>query len=113
MGYKSELLLLLGLFRICAGNMEFRDRVSYEFQEKDGKKLLKDIKSWVKDVGMNLNNLVRTDRLGLWRRPRDLTLTTQSFNLYFENEDKINSDKFLSSLNAIVERHNTFLSTGE
>lgn len=27
-GYKAELILLLGLFRICSGNALFRDRVS-------------------------------------------------------------------------------------
>lgn len=44
------MLLLLGLFRICSGNSLFRDRVSEELQDKDNKKLLKDIRGWIKEV---------------------------------------------------------------
>jgi hypothetical protein len=58
-----------GLFRICSGNNAFRDRISEEFQEKDGKILLKSIKAWIKDVSTNLNNMVRSGKMGYWRKP--------------------------------------------
>ncbi len=68
-GYRAELLLFIGLCRICASNNAFRDRVSQELQEKEGKRMLKDLKTWAKDVSMNLSHLVRGGRLGFWRRP--------------------------------------------
>ena len=43
-GFKAALNLLLGLFRICGGSAGFRDKVSDVLQDKDNKKLLKDIK---------------------------------------------------------------------
>lgn len=33
-GYRCELLLLLGLFRICASSQLFKERISEEFQDK-------------------------------------------------------------------------------
>jgi len=30
---------------------------------------LKEIKNWIKDVGSNLNYLLRYDKLGFWRKP--------------------------------------------
>jgi hypothetical protein len=68
-GYKSALTLILGLIKICSANFTFRDRISDEFQEKDGKALLKNIKNWIKDVSSNLNNLVRSGKMGFWRKP--------------------------------------------
>lgn len=111
-GYRALLWLLLGLFRICADNNVFRDQVSAIFQEKEGKKILKDVKSWVKDVSTNFASNIRYDKMGYWRRPRDLKMSYQTLNYLLENEDKINVDKFQTALNAIVERHNTFQGTG-
>lgn len=111
-GYRAMLLLILGLFKICAGNYAFRDRISEEFQEKDGKKLLKDIKNWIKDVSSNLNMMIRTSRLGYWRKSDQKLINYQTLNFYLENEDKINSEKCLAALNAIVEKHNGFFNSG-
>ena len=79
------LLLILGLFKICAGNYAFRDKISEEFQEKDGKKLLKDIKNWIKDVSSNLSMLIRTSRLGYWRKSGQKLITYQALNSYLDN----------------------------
>lgn len=79
------LLLILGLFKICAGNYAFRDKISEEFQEKDGKKLLKDIKNWIKDVSSNLSMLIRTSRLGYWRKSEQKLITYQALNSYLDN----------------------------
>lgn len=68
-GYKAELMLLLGLFKICSSSAAFRDKISDEFQEKDGKNLLKNIKIWIKDISSNLNNLVKSGKMGYWRKP--------------------------------------------
>jgi chromosome condensin MukBEF MukE localization factor len=84
-GYKAAQLLLTGLFRICSGNALFRDRVSSDFQDKDNKKLLKDIKSWIKDFVPNFISLIRSDRLGYWRKPRAFTLNHQTTLSLLEN----------------------------
>lgn len=81
-GYKAEQLLLLGLFRICSGNPIFRDRVSDEWQEKEGKKLLKDIKAWIKEIAGNFNSLIRQDKIGFWRKPRQYNFTYQAMQTY-------------------------------
>ena len=101
-GYKAMLSLLIGLFRICADNTIFRDQFSYILQDKEGKKTLKDIKSWIKDVGMNFASNIRCDRMGFWRKPRDLRMSYQSASVLIENEEKINVEKFQSALNAIA-----------
>lgn len=106
------LLLLLGLFKICAGNYAFRDRISEEFQDKEGKKLLKDIKVWVKDVSSNLSMMIRTSRIGYWRKSDQKLMTYQALNTHLENEDKLSSEKCLAALNAIVEKHNGFFNSG-
>lgn len=108
-GYKSAQLLLTGLFRICSGNALFRDRVSADFQEKDNKKFLKDIKSWIKEIAPNFHQMIRADRIGYWRKPRALTLGYQTTISLLENEPQINTDKFQAALNSIIEMHNSFL----
>jgi len=84
-GYKAAQLMLTGLFRICSGNALFRDRVSSDFQDKDNKKLLKDIKSWIKDVVPNFSSLIRSDRIGYWRKARGLVLGYQTTLSLLEN----------------------------
>ena len=69
---------MTGLFRICSGNSLFRDKVSADLQEKDNKKLLKDIKSWLKEVVPNFGSLIRSDRIGYWRKPRALAVGNQT-----------------------------------
>jgi hypothetical protein len=85
-GYKAELHLLLGLFRICSGNVAFRDKVSEYFQDKDNKKLLKDLRGWVKDVGTQFSHLIRTDRIGYWRKPRHFTFSYTTLTNLLEAE---------------------------
>ena len=108
-GYKAELSLLLGLFRICSGNAMFRDRVSDILQDKDNKKLLKDIRNWIKEIATQFSHLIRTDRIGFWRKPRHANFSYQTLTNLLEMEDNINVDKFLQSLNSIIEKHKSFL----
>ena len=96
------LLLLLGMFRICAVNNIFRDKISEIFQDKEGKKLLKEVKGWIKEVGTGLMNCLRYDRMGYWRKPRDTKLTQQNLNYIVDTEDAISVEKFQAALNAIV-----------
>lgn len=86
--------------------------MSDEFQEKDNKKLLKDIRGWIKDVGGSFSHYIRQDKIGYWRKPRQLNISYQSLISMLETEDQISIDKFQSSLNAIVEKHNSFLKVG-
>jgi hypothetical protein len=101
-GYKATQLLLTGLFRICSGNSLFRDKVSADLQDKDSKKLLKDIKTWIKEVVPNFDSLIRSDRLGYWRKPRALAVGYQPLISLLENEPQINTDKFQTALNSII-----------
>ena len=112
-GYKAELLLLLGLFRICSGCALFRDRVSEVLQDKDTKKLLKDIRTWIKETAPQFSHLIRTDRLGFWRKARHVNYSFNTLTALLEAEEAINVDRFLQSLNSIIERHNSFLKVEE
>ena len=71
--------------------------------------MLKDIKSWIKDTAPNFSMLIRQDRLGFWRKPKHLNYSYQTLSTLLESEDTINVDKCLSSLNSIIEKHNSFL----
>ncbi len=101
-GYKAETFLLLGLFRICSFNRLFRDRISEELQEKDSKKLLKDIRSWIKEIGSRPYDMIKQDRCGYWRKPRQYGVPSQVPNSLLSAEEQPSMDKFLSALNAIV-----------
>ena len=64
----------------------FRDRVSDIFQDKDNKKLLKDIKTWIKDTSTQFSHLIRTDRIGFWRKPRHVNYSYQTLTTLLESE---------------------------
>ena len=82
-------------------------------QDKDNKKLLKDIRAWVKETAPQFSHLIRTDRLGFWRKARHANYSFNTLTTLLEAEETISVDKFLQSLNSIIEKHNSFLRGGE
>lgn len=90
-GFRAELLLLLGLFRICGSNFAFRDRISDIFQDKDGKKLLKDIKNWIKEASIGLGGSIRSGRMSYWRKTESKSMNYQTLNYLIDTDDKVNN----------------------
>lgn len=78
----------------------------------ENKKLLKDIRSWIKEIGPSFSLYVRQDKIGLWRKPKQLNLTLQQLMTILDNEEPISVDKFQAALNSIIEKHNSFLRGG-
>lgn len=89
-GFKAELLLLLGLFRICGSNFAFRDKISDIFQDKEGKKLLKDIKNWIKEASTGMGTSIRSGRIGYWRKSELKSMNYQTLSYLVETDDKVN-----------------------
>jgi hypothetical protein len=48
--------------------LAFRDKISDLFQEKDWKKLLKDIKNWIKEASIGVGTSIRSGKMGYWRK---------------------------------------------
>ena len=85
-GFKAALNLLLGLFRICSGSAVFRDRVSDILQDKENKKLLRDIRGWIKETAPQFTPLIRADKIGYWRKPRHMNMSYQTLTAYLDAE---------------------------
>ena len=68
-GFKSELMLFNGFFKMALTNTIFKNSAAIILNDKECKKLVPALKDWLKDLQNVIPN-IKNEKWGWWRKPK-------------------------------------------
>ena len=68
-GFKSELMLFNGFFKMALTNIIFKNSAAIILNDKEYKKLVPALKDWLKDLQNVIPN-IKNEKWGWWRKPK-------------------------------------------